>query len=234
MKVQPGRLRQQIMLSEESSVFVLGSWMLIAWIAAITILWRMGHPSWMQWIIMGFTELFLGRGVAIAKAVEMGMHPGLIIFLATYVDAVTVFIFYPALILAYRNLLEGRFVDERMKGIIESAEKNVGRFAKYKIAGVFIFVWFPFFMTGVVVGAVLGYLLGLKTWTNMITVTVGTMSAAVCWMYAYDNLYGWLETIHPEIPLFFTVILIAGLAAGRLWMEAKKKRDLRKADQPHA
>ncbi len=218
-----GRLKQQIMLSEESSVFVVGSLMLIAWLLAIAVLWYLGQ-AWEQWVIMGFTELFLGRGVAIAKAVEMGMPPGLIIGLASYVDAVTVYLCYPALVLAYRNLVGGRPVDKRMKGILESAEKNVNRFAKFKILGIVVFVWLPFFMTGVVVGAVLGYLLGLKTWPNMLAVTLGTLSAAICWLYTYDFLYGWLEQIHSEIPVVFTSVLIGGLIAHRLWVEAKKKR----------
>lgn len=211
------------MLSEESSVFVVGSLMLMAWLLAVAALWHLGQ-AWEQWVIMGFTELILGRGVAIAKAVEMGMPPGLVIFLATYVDAVTVFLLYPVLILACRNLVEGQPVDGRMKGIIESAEKNVGRFAKYKIAGIFVFVWLPFFMTGVVVGAVLGYLLGLKTWPNMATVVAGTLTAAVCWLYTYDHLYGWLAQIHSQIPVIFTTVLIAALVLHRLWVEARNKR----------
>lgn len=217
------RWRQQIMLSEESGVFVIGSLMLVAWLLAIATLWFLGHP-WEQWVIMGFTELILGRGVAIAKAVEMGMHPGLIILLAAYVDAVTVFLLYPVLILACRNLVEGRPVDRRMRGIIESAEKNVTRFAQYKIAGIFLFVWLPFFMTGVVVGAVLGYLLGLKTWTNMATVVAGTLAAAVCWLYTYDYLYGWFAQIHSQIPVVFTTALIATLVVHRLWVETRKPR----------
>ena len=204
------------MLSEESGVFAVGSLMLIAWFLAIAVLWHLGQP-WDQWVIMGFTELILGRGVAIAKAVEMGMQPGLVIFLATYVDAVTVFLFYPVLILACRNLVEGRPVDPHMKGIIESAEKNVTRFAKYKIAGIFLFVWLPFFMTGVVVGA-------LKTWTNMATVTLGTLTAAACWLYTYDYLYGRLTQIHSQIPALFTAALIAALIVRRLWAETRKKR----------
>ena len=59
-----GRWRQQIMLSEESGVFAVGSLMLIAWLLAVATLWRLGHP-WEQWVIMGFTELLLGRGVAV-------------------------------------------------------------------------------------------------------------------------------------------------------------------------
>ena len=220
---KPRQVHRQIMISEESGVFVVGSLMLIAWIVAIALLWYFGY-AWDKWVIMGFTELILGRGVAIAKAVEMEMHPGLIIFLATYVDAVTVFLVYPPLILAYRNLIGGRPVDERMKGIIKSAEQNVGRFAKYKIIGIFVFVWLPFFMTGVVVGAMLGFLLGLKTWTNMITVTVATMTAAVCWLYTYDYLYGWLEQIHSDIPAIFTTVLIVGLIAHQVWLKARKKR----------
>ena len=216
------------MLSEESGVFAVGSLMLIAWFLAIAVLWHLGQP-WDQWVIMGFTELILGRGVAIAKAVEMGMQPGLVIFLATYVDAVTVFLCYPVLILACRNLVEGRPVDPRMKGIIESAEKNVTRFAKYKIAGIFLFVWLPFFMTGVVVGAVLGYLLGLKTWTNMATVVGGTLTAAVCWLYTYDYLYGRLTQIHSQIPALFTGALIAALIVHRLWTETRKKRTAAKS-----
>jgi uncharacterized membrane protein len=89
-------------------------------------------------------------------------------------------------------------VDNRMKGILASAKKDVSRFAKFKIAGIFLFVWLPFFMTGVVVGAVLGHLLGLKTWLNLITVVLGTLSASVCWLYAYDYLYARLEHIPPR------------------------------------
>ena len=228
-----GRWRQQIMLSEESGVFAVGSLMLIAWLLAVATLWRLGHP-WEQWVIMGFTELLLGRGVAVAKAVEMGMRPGLVVFLATYVDAVTVFLLYPVLILAARNLVAGRPVDPRMKGLIESAEKNVGRFAKYKIAGIFLFVWLPFFMTGVVVGAVLGYLLGLKTWPNMATVVAGTATAAACWLYTYDYLYGRLAQIHSQIPALFTAGLIAALIAQRLWTEARKNRPAKAPSRPPA
>ena len=211
------------MLSEESGVFVVGSLMLIAWLLAVAALWYLGR-AWDQWVIMGFTELILGRGVAIAKAVEMGMHPGLVIFLATYVDAVTVFLLYPVLVLAYRNLTGGHPVDRRMQGIIESAEKNVARFSQFKVVGIFVFVWLPFFMTGVVVGAVLGYLLGLKTWTNMATVVLGTLSAAVCWLYTYDHLYGWLAQLHSQIPAVFTAVLIAALVLHRLWRETRRKR----------
>ena len=226
--IAAGRWRQQILVSEESGVFAIGSLMLVAWLLVVAVLWRLGQ-SWEQWVIMGFTELLLGRGVAVAKAVEMGMHPGLVIFLATYVDAVTVFLCYPVLILAARNLGAGRPIDPRMKGLIESAEKNVGRFAKYKIAGIFVFVWLPFFMTGVVVGAVLGYLLGLKTWPNMATVVAGTATAAACWLYTYDYLYGRLAQIHSQIPALFTAGLIAALIAHRLWAEARKTRASRAA-----
>ena len=90
----PGRFHRQIMLSEESSVFVAGSLVLMAWLLAVAVLCPLGG-LWDQWVIMEFTELLLGRGVAIAKGVALGRRPGLIILLATYVDAVSVFLSLP-------------------------------------------------------------------------------------------------------------------------------------------
>ena len=60
--LRAGRWRQQILLSDESGVFAVGSLMLVAWLLAIAALWRFGQ-RWEQWVIMGFTELLLGRGV---------------------------------------------------------------------------------------------------------------------------------------------------------------------------
>ena len=59
------------MLSEESSVFVAGSLVLMAWLLAVAVLCPLGG-LWDQWVIMEFTELLLGRGVAIAKGVALG------------------------------------------------------------------------------------------------------------------------------------------------------------------
>lgn len=209
-------IRMQFLHSDEANIFVLGCSMLILWVSVIALLWQIGHHWWLDLLTIGFTELFLGRAAAVAQAKLANIHSVLIVFIATYVDAMTVFILYPMLIFSYRNLFEKRFFQKHMKPVFESAQKGLDRFSGSKIAGVFAFVWFPFWMTGVVVGSILGYLLGLRHWTSMVTVTLGTMSAALCWVLFYDKLFSWLGQINKTIPLAITFVIIFCLAIRRI------------------
>ncbi len=221
MKHRTVRLR--VLLANERGVFVLGCFMLIAWVGAVALLWQRSHALWLPVLTMGFTELFAGRAAAIAQAQHLDMQPALIVLLATYVDAATVFIIYPLLVFCYENLFERRFFQKHMKPVFDSARRSLNRFAKYEILGVFCFVWIPFWMTGVVVGAVLGYLLGLRTWINMATVTVATLTASLCWAFAYDRLFTWLAAIHKGIPVTVTCVLIAVLLCRR-WLQGYRNR----------
>ncbi len=85
----------------------------------------------------------------------------------------------------------------------------------------FLFVWFPLWMAGIIMGSVLGYLLGLRTWVNIATVVIGSVSAVVCWVFAYDKLFGWLGEIHRGIPITITAIVIVVLAILRIYNQSK-------------
>ena len=225
MTRRAGGLRKQFLLSEEGGVFLLGCLMLILWCAVIIVLWRFGHDLWQHVLTFGFAQFFAGRAACVAYGTQLGLPPLLNVILASYVDAMTVFIIYPLLVFGYRDVFERPFFQRHMKPVFDSAQHSLPRLAKFKVAGVFVFVWFPFWMTGVVVGSVVGYLLGLKTWVNMVTVVLGTLFATLCWVYAYDRLYAWLGEIDPGIPMVFTVFVIAGL----FLMQARATRRRRRA-----
>ena len=221
MKMMESTVSRDSLSAGENRIFVVGCCMLIVWVVAVAGLWRLGQPLWPDILTMGFTELFLGRAASIAQATQAEVHPALIVFLATYVEILTTFILYPVLILSYRSLFERRFFQRHMKPVFVAATKGVDRFSQFKVVGVFLFVWFPFWGTGVVVGAVLGYLLGLKLWANMTTVTLGTMTAIICWVFAYDKFFTWLGGIHESIPLMATIGLIVILILWRMVVGAR-------------
>lgn len=212
----------QFLHTDEGRIFVLGCALLILWVLFIALLWDIKHPRWLDLLTMGFTELFLGRAAAIAHGKLVNMHSAAIIAVATYVDAVTVLITYPLLVFSYENLFERRFFQKHMKRIFDSAQKGLDRFSGSAIAGVFAFVWFPFWMTGVVVGAALGYLLGLRHWVTMATVTVSTMAASLCWVLFYDRLFELLSRVHRGVPVAVTCGIIIALAARRI---VRKRRE---------
>lgn len=225
MQGRQGDLRRQFFRSEEGAVFCAGCLLLVFWIGAIVVLWRIDHPRWHQVLTFGFTQLFGGRAACVAYGTQVGLSPALNVILASFVDALTVFILYPLLVFGYRHVSERPFFQKHMKPVFDSAQSSLPRVARYRVVGVFAFVWFPFWMTGVVVGAVVGYLLGLKTWVNMATVVLGTTSAALCWVLAYDRLYTWLGDIDPRVPMGFTVIVIVSLVI----LQARASRRRRRA-----
>ena len=220
---------RRFLIAEEGGIFLLGCVLLIAWVIFIAVMWRIEHPYWGPMLGMGFTQMLAGRAASIAQAMTTDLPRGLTLGLATFFDTVAALIYYPILVFSYRNLVERRFFQNRMEQIFESARKGAERFRKYKILGVFAFVWLPLWMTGPLVGAIAGYLLGLRGWVSMLTVTLSTFCACATWVYAYDQLFGLVGDVHGLMPVIVTAVIIAVLAGMRIraGLKAAKKRKRR-------
>lgn len=214
-------IRERFLYSEEGTIFASGCTMLIIWIAVVAFLWQDGSAFWSKLLTMGFTHALMGRAASIAHGTSAGFPPAATVVLAVYFDVMLLFIIYPLLVFSYKHFLEQRFFKKHMKPVFDSAKKSLTSFRKSKIVGVFLFVWFPLWMTGIIVGAILGFLLGLRTWVTMLTVVMGSTSAVVCWVYLTHKLFSSLGTINKSIPVTITLALISVLALMRL----TKKRD---------
>ncbi len=207
----------------------MGCVLLITAVLMIAGMWRVNHPWWGPTLAMGLTQALAGRAASIAQAMTTDLPKSVILGLSTVFDTITALIYYPVLVFSYRNLVERRFFQNRMEQIFESARKGAERFRKYKILGVFAFVWLPLWMTGPLVGAIAGYLLGLRGWVSMLTVTLSTFCACATWVYAYDQLFGLVGDVHGLMPVIVTAVIIAVLAGMRIraGLKAAKKRKRR-------
>lgn len=208
--------------STYGSLFVVGCGMLLAWMATAATLWQMGSEQWDDLLSVGFAHLLAGRAISIARGTYVGFPKWVIVLIASYADITGMMIVFPLFVFSYENFFEGRFFQTRMKPMLESAQRRADRFSECKIAGVFFFVWLPFWMTGVIVGAVLGYLLGLRTWVSIVAASLGAVAAVVSWVYAYDILFRWLASFHQEIPLVFSIVLLAALLGFHIWRKRKR------------
>jgi len=207
--------------SWQGQLFLAGCCMLVVWIAATAFMWESGMEQWDDLLTVGFAHLLAGRAISIAQGAQVGLPKWTITVIATYADVMGMLLVFPLFVYSYEHFFGGHFFQKRMKPMLESAQKRVDRFSGSKIAGVFFFVWLPFWMTGIIVGAVLGYLLGLRTWVTLLTASLGALAAVSSWVYAYDILFKWLGRIHQEIPGIFTVVLLVALLAFRSYRKRK-------------
>jgi hypothetical protein len=86
-------------------------------------------------------------------------------------------------------------------------------------------VWFPFWMTGPVVGSAIGYLLGMPAWVTLSVVLAGTFVAIVGWAYVLFGLYTRAAVFAPWAPvLIVSLVILVILAVYFLDWRGKRRR----------
>ncbi len=74
----------------------------------------------------------------------------------------------------------------------EAAALRGGMVRKFGIAGLIVFV--PFWMTGPVVGSIIGFLIGLRPWVNLALVLTTAYVAIGLWALLLNELSAWAAT----------------------------------------
>lgn len=138
---------------------------------------------------MSFTNLVFGRAVSISIGYAGGYGHTLVVLVNIWVETVLVLLFYPIFVFSMQKLV----VLPRLKHFLErtraAAERHHVKVRRYGIIGLFVFVWFPFWMTGPVVGSAIGYLLGFPAWLTVSVVLIGTYLAMGGWAYVLYGLH---------------------------------------------
>ena len=180
---QKNQLKSNLLTSSEGYLLLIGvalAFIYTFWLGIKLLL----SPDESQ-VLVGLTatELTLGRGFAMTFGYTLGLGHNTVIPICIILETIYVLILYPLFVFSWRRLLVIKWMKRTFGRIQKSAETHKDKVQKYGVIGLFVFVWFPFWMTGPVVGSVIGFLLGLRLWLNMTVVLVGTYAAIVGWAF---------------------------------------------------
>ena len=106
----------------------------------------------------------------------------------------------------------------------QAAERHHVKVRRYGTIGLFIFVWFPFWMTGPVVGSAIGYLLGFPAWLTLIIVLTGTYIAMGAWAYIMFNIQERAADIGPLAPTLVIGLIVFLVLIG-YWLNWRGKTE---------
>jgi uncharacterized membrane protein len=201
-----------------------GQWLLTGTIVAFAILgvlWPQPYSRVWQLVL---SHLVFGRAGNVLVGLEL-QFPAWFIFLQCCVeDIIILLLFYPLLVAGYRRAVEWRILGPTLVNIRSAADRHKSKIEPFGIAGLMIFVIFPFWSTGALVGALVGYLIGMRTWVTFATVLTGNAVAVALWVWFFDQLRNLSTHLTRGLLIAIIVAVVAGAVFAQIRRLARQRR----------
>jgi uncharacterized membrane protein len=165
---------------------------------------------------MTATEVMFGRAAAMAFGYSLGLGHRTVVPICMIIETILVFIFYPLFVFSWRHLLVLKWLKNTIERIHKAAEAHKGKIQKYGIIGLFVFVWFPFWMTGPLVGCVIGFMLGLRIRLNIPVVLAGTYAAILGWAFFLKQFHDRVSSYNSYAAMILMILLVIIIIVGHL------------------
>jgi len=149
-----------------------------------------------------------GRAAGISLGYAQALSRWAVMLATMSVETFLVLIFYPLFVLSYRRLIVIKPLEDSIARAQQAAQTHQGKIMKYGIPGLLFFVWFPFWMTGPLVGSVIGFLIGLRTRVLLLVVLGGTYAAILCWGIVLQRVHEMLGQLGPVVSLVFVMFIL--------------------------
>ena len=132
------------------------------------------------------------------------------------IESIQVLVVYPLFALTWTHLIDTPRWNAMIGHMQQSAEAHRGSIQRFGILGLFVFVFTPFWMTGPVVGAIIGFLIGLRARTNLAVVLTSTWVAIAVWALLLNELNRWAAAYNRYAPFALVLALVLLALTGRL------------------
>jgi uncharacterized membrane protein len=194
-------------------------WVLFAGWSATLVAWGIIEPDpnadgWRLVVEL----MFLGRLVNIADGISAGFSNTYLLIQSGVQDVILLLVLYPPLVATYEGTVKrGGFVGRRIDGLRRTAERHKGFVEPLGAIGLWVFVFFPFWSTGALVGGVVGYLLGIRLRIVFLSVFTGHVLSVVSLIWFFDVMSEIASTVGTGFARYAPWIVLAGLFAA-IWL----------------
>jgi uncharacterized membrane protein len=158
---------------------------------------------------MTATHVLFGRIAGMTFGYTLGMGHDIVVPVNLVIETLLVMLFYPVFVLSWQRLLDIPRLHDILGKTRRAAERHQNTIRRYGPLGLFMFVWFPFWMTGPLVGCIIGFLIGLRPVINLGVVLGGTYMAIITYALLLKELNDQVAAIGPYAPLILLGVVIA-------------------------
>ena len=220
-----GELKNTLLTVSEGRLLLVGLSLMFLYLFWLGIM-MVFFPAKSQVLVgMTATHIIFGRAVGMAFGYSLDLGHGVVIPICIAIETIMTIVFYPLFVLSWRQLLVIRWLKNIFKHIRRTADKNKDFVQRYGIIGLFVFVWIPFWMTGPCVGCVIGFLLGMKVFTNLAAVLTGTYVAIFCWAFFLRQFHDKVASYSSYATIVILILVLIVLVTVKLRRHNKNKAE---------
>ena len=198
-----------------------GHFFLVTTLALFIILGiKEGSPYDNVWQLV-LAHFVSGRAGNVGVGLMKGFNHYFLLYQCCMVDFIIMFYVYPWFVSGYQHLSGWPIIGPGLKRTHEIALEHKKRIAPYGAIGLMLFVIFPFWSTGPLVGVMVGYLLGMSTRLIFTTVIIGDVIAVAAWIWAHDKLYNH----NRQLAIILLIIIFALAIGGAVYAKIRKRKN---------
>ena len=204
-------------------------WAIFAAWATTLVVWGAVRPEpYAQGWRLVVELAFLGRLLNIADGIGSGFSRVYLLIQSGPQDVILLLLVYPLVVNTYEGAERSGLLRRTIDSVRKIAERHMGFVEPFGAIGLWIFVFFPFWSTGALVGGVVGYLLGIRTWIVFGSVLSGHFLSVVSliWFFefTYEAAYALSEGTARFVPWIVLAILLLIMFLSRMF---NARRDTR-------
>jgi uncharacterized membrane protein len=173
----------------EGVIFRLGCILFIVQ-ALILIILSVVDPALAAQIIAVMTASTIGgRMASVLTGLEFGMHSVFLIVLLGVFNISWLFVFFPLIVtFSHHMMIKLKLVGKMLDSTQKTAERQKERITKYGTWGLALFIWLPLPWTGSLVGAIVGFLIGLSITRTTVVAVSSMLLSVLSWVFGFKYL----------------------------------------------
>lgn len=200
-----------LIYSTEGRIFLLAVFLSVAYVLWLLILSLDDIERFDRVVGMTAAHIASGRAGGMLFGYTARLPHGIVVPANLAIEVIVVLFFYPLFVWSWRRLVVFEFLKTIMQRTHDAADRHHETIRRYGVIGLFLFVWFPFWMTGPVVGCAIGFLIGIRPLVNLGVVIGGTAVAILCWALVLKELHDAVAEYGPYASLVL-LLLVIGVA----------------------
>jgi uncharacterized membrane protein len=216
--------RHVLLQTVEGRILLVGLFLALLALAAFAAGWVWYPDRTLIYGAMAGLNLTVGRAAGMSFGYASGLGHAQVVPLNMVIETIQVLVVYPLFALTWTHLIDTPRWTAAIERMHQSAEVHRGTIQRFGVLGLFVFVFTPFWMTGPVVGAIVGFLIGLRARTILTVVLTATYVAIGSWALLLNELSRWAAAYNHYAPYALVLALVLLALAGGLMKRLPGRR----------